>query len=369
MLLPRLSIYERSLPDTIPSKEYSVLLAVVAMAATTPRRRVLSDLSVNKYGTPPTMNMNGMGHATLKRHIREVDMPEYPQQASRVRFSPVSLVNSIDINATSATKVISSRSYTQGHTDKVTQMQVSILSNTVAVATSGPRDIPTLRVPDTVEVYEDEDSQNSFKDSISSFVESDPDETIASQQTAATELTQPLPSRAQHVSLKALPHMTSGLLGKHAETLRLRLRLAHFKVRTNQTDIPLSRLRLSSTLCQDRSPSPASSSTGQPLLPKLLPAPVLIPTAYSARTINIPRQDVTSSNPISVENSPYEGGDGNVFRTPALPRQNICTANQQQGNPGGRQIRVGRYEEEDHAMNSAVRGKAAIGLLGLRHER
>ena len=44
------------------------------------------------------------------------------------------------------------------------------------------------------------DSQHSYKDSMSSLIEFDPDETLASQQTAATELTQPSPSRVSRVS-------------------------------------------------------------------------------------------------------------------------------------------------------------------------
>ena len=45
------------------------------------------------------------------------------------------------------------------------------------------------------------DSQNSYKDSaMSSVVDFDPDDTMVSQQTAATEVTQPLRSRISQVS-------------------------------------------------------------------------------------------------------------------------------------------------------------------------
>ena len=47
---------------------------------------------------------------------------------------------------------------------------------------------------------EEEDSQISYKDSMSSRLDFDPDETMASQQTAATELTQPSPSMISRVS-------------------------------------------------------------------------------------------------------------------------------------------------------------------------
>ena len=46
---------------------------------------------------------------------------------------------------------------------------------------------------------EEEDSQLSYKDSMSSRLDFDPDETMASQQTAATELTQPSPSMISRV--------------------------------------------------------------------------------------------------------------------------------------------------------------------------
>lgn len=49
------------------------------------------------------------------------------------------------------------------------------------------------------------DSQNSYKDSaMSSVVDFDPDDTMVSQQTAATEVTQPLRSRISQVSQRCL---------------------------------------------------------------------------------------------------------------------------------------------------------------------
>ena len=49
------------------------------------------------------------------------------------------------------------------------------------------------------------DSQNSYKDSaMSSVVDFDPDDTMVSQQTAATEVTQPLRSRISQVSQHCL---------------------------------------------------------------------------------------------------------------------------------------------------------------------
>ena len=53
---------------------------------------------------------------------------------------------------------------------------------------------------------EERGSQISYKDSMSSELDFDPDETMASQQTAATELTQPLPSVISRVGL---PNLTT----------------------------------------------------------------------------------------------------------------------------------------------------------------
>ena len=60
-----------------------------------------------------------------------------------------------------------------------------------------------------------------------------------------------------------------------------------------------------------------------------------------------------------------------VFRTPALPRQKVPTDLRQLSSPPGSEERMLRrdYEDEESLTSSAVRGNAAIGLLGLRQER
>ena len=154
---------------------------------------------------------------------------------------------------------------------------------------------------------------------------------------------------------------------QHAETLRLRLRLAHFKVQTNQTDLPLSQLRID----RNQLSSPQKSTLRrdeQPSLPKLLPAPVLLPTAFSARMIARP-QDL-SSPPCSPGHRAWKERP-EAFRTPALPRQKVPTTLGQLSSPPDSEEGMSRkqYEEEDNLTSSAVRGNAAIGLLGLRQER
>lgn len=223
---------------------------------------------------------------------------------------------------------------------------------------------------DPAEEMGEGDSQNSYRDSArSSVIDFDLDDTMVSQQTAATEVTQPLRSRISQVSQSCLQRQSLSMLNhlQHAETLRLRLRLAHFKVQTNQTNLPLSQLRISRN-----EPSPSRDSTlkrdEEPSLPKLLPAPVLLPTAYSARMI--PRPQDLSSPPCSPDHSAQKDSP-EVFRTPALPRQRVSNVQRQLSSPPGSDERISkrRYEDEDNLTSSVVRGKAAIGLLGLRQER
>ena len=152
--------------------------------------------------------------------------------------------------------------------------------------------------------------------------------------------------------------------------MRLRLRLAHFKVKTNQINVPLSRLRISSTEPAIRSPTEASQEKErQPALPKLLPAPILRPTAYSSRTISFPQ--IPSSPPISPERVSNKDNDDEVFRTPALPRHALRHEVRQTSSPpeSPGKFPKEQYGHEDDLTSSAIRGKAAIGLLGLRQER
>ncbi|KAL9102828.1 MAG: hypothetical protein Q9163_002077 [Psora crenata] len=203
-----------------------------------------------------------------------------------------------------------------------------------------------------------EHSQMSCKDSVSSANDFDPDNSMNSQQTEATEVTQPLRSRASLVESEHL----------HAETLRLRLRLAQFKVRTNQVDVPFARLQVSTEEKPDTQSSRESTvqPDPQPSLPQLLPAPVLQPTAYSARTILQPH--MLSSPPASPVTSPNRGAVDNVFKTPALPRRQVTIEAQQLSSPPGSQEGCTRAATEEGFTSSATKGTAAISLLGLRDQ-
>lgn len=303
------------------------------MAQSTPTRRALVDLPVNTFGTPSSMSTTGKASVGHKRQIHEVEDPEFAQPTSRVRVSPVRSQSTLKYDASS------------GQTPPA-------LLGAVSVYPSAPHVPVENSTEDPAEEMGEGDSQNSYRDSArSSVIDFDLDDTMVSQQTAATEVTQPLRSR----------------ISQHAETLRLRLRLAHFKVQTNQTNLPLSQLRISRN-----QPSPSRDSTlkrdEKPSLPKLLPAPVLLPTAYSARMI--PRPQDLSSPPCSPDHNAQKDSP-EVFRTPALPRQRVSNVQRQLSSPPGSDERISKrsYEDEDNLTSSVVRGKAAIGLLGLRQER
>ncbi|KAL8688429.1 MAG: hypothetical protein Q9218_005658 [Villophora microphyllina] len=197
----------------------------------------------------------------------------------------------------------------------------------------------------------EQSTQETSNDVGSSFADSDEEgDTLNTQQTAATELSQPARS--------------TGL--SHAETLRLRLRLALFKVQTNQTNIPLSQLRIPS---REPNPLPEQSSPTLPTtLPTLLPAPILKPTAYSTRKIDEQPQ-MPSSPPSSIVGSPTKEDPPEVFRTPALPRRKPSLSEQSSSPPSHDGDHHKRNMEYRHLSSSAVKGDAAVSLLGLREDR
>ncbi|KAL9073613.1 MAG: hypothetical protein Q9161_002855 [Pseudevernia consocians] len=302
------------------------------MALSTPTRRALVDLPVNTLGTLSGMTTVGKASMGHKRQIQEVEEPEFAQSTSRVRMSPARSQSTLTNDAPS------------GQTQPVLSGAMSLYPYVQQTQDNS--------MEEPAEEMGEGDSQNSYKDSaMSSVIDFDPDDTMVSQQTAATEVTQPLRSR----------------ISQHAETLRLRLRLAHFKVQTNQTNVPLSQLRISRNEALP-SRDPALKQDERSSLPKLLPAPVLLPTAFSARMI--PRPQDLSSPPCSPGHGAQKESP-EVFRTPALPRQRVSNAQQQLSSPPGSDERISkrRCEDEDNLTSSAVRGKAAIGLLGLRQER
>ncbi|KAK4634078.1 hypothetical protein CLAFUW4_00822 [Fulvia fulva] len=125
----------------------------------------------------------------------------------------------------------------------------------------------------------------------------------------------------------------------YAELLRLRLRVAMYKVRTNQTDIPFDDLRV------EQSPPPpphafALVPSEQQPCAQLLPAPLLRPTAYSNRMLyNMPSSPPSAFSPAKLS----RGGEA---KTPTS----------------------GRFSAPEQELTSSiVKGRVAEGLLGLRN--
>lgn len=156
-----------------------------------------------------------------------------------------------------------------------------------------------------------------------------------------------------------------------AQTLKLRLQLAAYKVRTNQEllpfdalePIPVKTTRPSTALPvqppqDDRAQSPDRPLTGStvPLdgAPKLLPAPVLLPTASSSRKIEY----VHSSPPRSPEK------EGEELATPVAARR----VQQLMSLPGSGNVtspEKDRVEFRDDITSSVVKGQAASSLMEL----
>ncbi|KAF2101370.1 hypothetical protein NA57DRAFT_53342 [Rhizodiscina lignyota] len=176
-------------------------------------------------------------------------------------------------------------------------------------------------------------------------------------------------------------------LKSQVELLRLRLRVAMYKVRTNQTDVPLSHLKV-----VDNKPSDPTGETIPPAEPNnsaalsvkpvsipsakrveqsksrslgLLPAPILRPTAYSSRFINSRVADITSSPP-SGSASPRK--DLSV-REHSLPTTRVSSPVKARAHVTPMASRVIEVGSEENLTSSVVKGRAASGLLELMRAR
>lgn len=175
------------------------------MAQSTPTRRALTDLPVNTFGTPSsttTVAKTSMGH---KRQIQEVEEAEFAQPTSRVRVSPVRS-QSTHTDDTSLGQVSHSFLRFLGVIAHVQCQSQPALSGAMSVYPSAPHpEVEDTMEEPVVEEMGEGDSQNSYKDSaMSSVVDFDADDTMVSQQTAATEVTQPLRSRISQVSQQCI---------------------------------------------------------------------------------------------------------------------------------------------------------------------
>ncbi|KAI0023178.1 hypothetical protein F4780DRAFT_100144 [Xylariomycetidae sp. FL0641] len=213
----------------------------------------------------------------------------------------------------------------------------------------------------------------------------DTDAIDTSQETAVTEpdVAVAVPSvQVPAVSTPALtpmsppkPVVTREEAREKAETLRLRLRLADYKVRTGQTNVPLERLRRvvsssttpftatasasSSFRRHQARPTATSVSQRQPLPGRAVAVAIAAEglqsiaaraasVASSQETARAPR---TSGDETSREES-EKGKKGTGRGHPATPRRPLPTA-------------AAVREDDDRLTSSALRGGAAKGLLSL----
>nr|OQO22438.1 hypothetical protein B0A51_06236 [Rachicladosporium sp. CCFEE 5018] len=145
----------------------------------------------------------------------------------------------------------------------------------------------------------------------------------------------------------------------HAEMLQLRLRVAMYKIKTNQVHVPFAQLKVNGQVPLGKSNTGVAVEAAvaslrreaqasmhlhppAPMIPKLLPGPVLLPTAYSSRKIyDLPR---ASMSPIT---SPLKSGQQSEITTP----KSIA----------GRVVRA----ESADLTSSVVKGRVAESLVGL----
>lgn len=137
----------------------------------------------------------------------------------------------------------------------------------------------------------------------------------------------------------------------YAELLRLRLRVAMYKLRTNQTHVPFAELQVeedAETEPTFKAPPSKFRLTSEPTeshgsAPRLLPAPTLRPTAYSNRVI----YDYPEPRSPPMAESSDRLPCGPTCSTPNSTRKTA--------------------PDEQELTSSIVKGRVAEGLLGLRN--
>lgn len=241
--------------------------------------------------------------------------------------------------------------------------------------------------PNTPTSTASEPKQHSSEErrSFSSLINYDPSSQISLSNPHQQPAPAPAPTTQETNPTRSIPGMT------RAQLLKLRLKVAMYKVETNQTHLPfqqlkhdghdidgkatdeaveeaVAQLRREAQLIQHRRLL-ASSTTNdeqQQPVPKLLPAPLLRPTAYSSRMV-YDEQDVPSSPPMD---SPERETSRSPKKTGLLARGMATPAKELRrlGSPPGSVERasIGRVEEAE-LTSSVVKGRVAEGLLGLRN--
>ncbi|GME25180.1 hypothetical protein GTA08_BOTSDO03416 [Neofusicoccum parvum] len=197
--------------------------------------------------------------------------------------------------------------------------------------------------------------------------------------------------RSQQTSSSPPLRATKTSTRTHAEILRLRLRVALYKVRTDQTFVPLSCLEIPEKYQRKPAKEDASAEAGSPVAsperertaptitvtedgpsdkgsegsaPKLLPAPVLLPTAYSTRFITEASMPSSPPHSVAVDSSSTPRARGpQEFVTPVASRQ---AAAQLSSPPYSEDYgRHRSHNDSDNLTSSVVKGRAAEGLMKL----
>lgn len=155
-----------------------------------------------------------------------------------------------------------------------------------------------------------------------------------------------------------------GQLREKARAMKLRLRLAAYKVQSNQMDIPISQLRIKAATPPSpklpilpRHPTSASTAKRRTPLPSVPPSiEIQKPSADTPRSLaNIPSSPPLY-NPSEALISPLK----EAFDTPLVPRRRGLLNPQGLGSPTWK---------DRELTSSAVKGKAADSLLSLMRQQ
>ncbi|KUJ20914.1 uncharacterized protein LY89DRAFT_778560 [Mollisia scopiformis] len=214
-------------------------------------------------------------------------------------------------------------------------------------------------------------SQETPSSPVSSAGSSIPSPTAAVNESQNTTITEPDDIQVLWPvipNIIAVPRpLTVEEVKQKAKEIRLRLSLANYKVRTNQIDVPISRLQIRSSTFPNRLGLSGASRVSRTPLPSASLHNISLqkPSAEKSRIFSA---SIPSSPPSKVRPGPTSRlasptkqrdsvADG--LSTPLLPRQREGLLNPPMlGSP-----------EERHLTSSVVKGRAADGLLSLmRHQ-
>lgn len=172
------------------------------------------------------------------------------------------------------------------------------------------------------------------------------------------EPSNPVPTRSS--SLSAIPPAE---LRKRAQSMALRLRLANYKVETNQIDIPISKLEVISSPRLPALPQYSGSFTC-PKPRTRTPLPTTVPDIQVRRPSSEPNPRIPSSPPSQVEEHNEESmSPTKPFVTPLLPRRRDGLSNMPGNASPTRKDPSGR-----DLTSSVVKKTAADSLLDLMRQ-